>query len=146
MHADELVGALGGRGNGGDGDGRSVGGQDGLGLAQAVQLGKDVLLDLQVLDGGLNHQVGVRSGGQIGGEAHVSQDVGLLGLVHLALGNQLLQPLVQAGLGSLDDGVVDVAHHHVIAAAGKHLGNVQTHGAAANDNNLFHRNFSPYLF
>ena len=68
----------------------------------------------------------------------MGQDVGLLRLVHLALGHQLIQALVQTALGSLDDIVVDVADHYIKALLGKNLRDVQAHGAAADDNNLFH--------
>ena len=67
-----------------------------VGLADLVQLGKDGLLDLQLLDGGLHHQVGVGGGSQVGGKGHLVGDGLLAGLVHLALGNQLVQALVQA--------------------------------------------------
>ena len=63
VHADEFFGALGGRGDGGDGDRRGVRSQNGLGLADAVQLSKDALLDLQNFNGCLHHQVGVGSSG-----------------------------------------------------------------------------------
>ena len=115
--------------------------QDGLGLADGVQLSEDGLLDLQVLDGGLNHQVSVSSGVQVGGEGHLVQDGLLASLVHLALGNQLVQTLVQTGLGGLDDLVLDVTDHHVKTLASKDLGDVQAHGAAADDYNFLHDKF-----
>ena len=137
MHADELVGPLGGRGDGRDGDGGGIGGQNGLGLADLIQLGEDGLLDVQVLDGGLYHQIGIRSQVQVGGKSDLAGNGGLAGLVQLALGHLLVQALVQTGLTGLDDLIADVAHHDVKPLFGKNLSNVQTH-AAADDNNLFH--------
>ncbi len=89
------------------------------GLQRLSSSAKMPLLDVQVLDGGLHHQIGIGSGGQLGGEAHVGQDLSLLGLVQLALAHQLIQALVQPGLAGLDDLVLDVAHHNVIARCGQ---------------------------
>ena len=141
VHADEAVSALGGGGDGGDGDGGGVGGQNGLGLADLVQLSEDGLLDLQILDGGLNDQIGVSSQAQIGGEGHLVGDGLLAGLVQLALGNQLVQTLVQTGLGSLDDLVLNVADDDLKALLGESLSDIQTHGAAADNNNFVHLNY-----
>ena len=76
----------------------------------------------------------------------MGQDVGLLGLVHLALGHQLVQALVQAGLVGLEDLVADVADDHVKALLGKDLGDIQPHGAAADDYDLFHNSIPLFIF
>ena len=144
VHADDLLGALGDGADLGDGDGGGVGGQDGLGLADAVQVGEDALLDGGVLSGGLDDQVGVGGLVQVGGEGDVGQDVGLLGLVHLALGHQLVQALHQAGPGGLDEFILDVTDDHVKALLGKDLGDVQPHGAAADDNDFLHSATTPF--
>ncbi|MPM15563.1 hypothetical protein SDC9_61934 [bioreactor metagenome] len=147
MHADELVLTLGGGGDGGDGNGGGVGGQNGGGFAQAVQFGEDLLLDVEVLDGGFDDQVGVGSGGHIGGEGHLAKEGGLGFGGHFALFNHLLEALDQTALGSLDDRVGNVAHDNLLAGLGKNLGDIQTHRAAANDNNLIdaHNNIPPKI-
>ena len=138
VHPDEPVLPLGRRGDGGDRDGGGVGGQDSLALADLVQLGKDALLDVQILDGGFHHQVRVRSQVQIGREADLAGDGGLARLVQLALGHQLVQPLVQTGLGRLNDLVLDITDHHVESLAGEDLGNIQAHRAAADHYDFLH--------
>ena len=45
MHANDLVGAVGGRCNGRDGDGRCVGCKNGIGLAKTVKFGEQFLLE-----------------------------------------------------------------------------------------------------
>ena len=143
MHADELVGPLGGGGNVGDGDGGGIGGQNGLRLTDAVQLRKDALFDVKVFNRRLNNQIGVGGQLQIGGKGNLVNDGLLTGLIQLTLGHQLVQALVQTGLGGLNDLVLDVAHNHVEPLAGKHLRNIQAHRAAADYNNLFHGYIPP---
>ena len=59
-------------------------------------------------------------------------------LVQLALGHQLVQPLVQTGLGRLNDLVLDITDHHVESLAGEDLGNIQAHRAAADHYDFLH--------
>ena len=89
--------------------------------------------NLLYTEGNLNNQIGVGGQLQIGGKGNLVNDGLLAGLIQLTLGHQLVQALVQPGLAGLDDLVLDVAHHNVIAVAGKYLGDVQPHGTAADD-------------
>ncbi len=54
VHADDLGGAFGGVGELGDGDGGGVAGDDGLGLEDLVEGCEQGLLDVEILDDGLN--------------------------------------------------------------------------------------------
>jgi hypothetical protein len=57
VHADDAVGTLGLTGQLGDGDGGGVGGEDGFGGTQRVELREELLLDLEALAGGLNDKL-----------------------------------------------------------------------------------------
>lgn len=62
VHANHLVRALQPGGEAGDGQRRSVAGEDAVGGAQGFQLAEQRLLDLQVLDDGLDHQMSIGQG------------------------------------------------------------------------------------
>lgn len=62
VHANHLVRALQPGGEAGDGQRRSVAGEDAVGGAQGFQLAEQRLLDLQVLDNGLDHQASIGQG------------------------------------------------------------------------------------
>ena len=88
VHPHHPAGAGVGRGDLGHGQRRGVGGQDRVGPHDVVEASEEALLDLQRLHDGLDHEVGVREGGEVGGEADVAQDLGLLLLAHLAAGDR----------------------------------------------------------
>ena len=136
MHAQHLLGALGGGGDGGDGDGGGVGSQDGLRLADLVELLEDALLDVQNLDGSLYHQVAVLGIGQLQGEGDPGEHVVLLLLGDLALGDLLLQVLLQHALAPLNESVGDVADENGLASLSENLSDPHTHGAGAQHHNL----------
>jgi len=59
VHSDELGGTARAGSDLGDRQRGRVGGKDGLGLADLVKLHEDVFLQLHLLDGGLNDEVGI---------------------------------------------------------------------------------------
>ena len=58
--------------------------------------------------------------------------------VHLALLHGLAEALVDDPEAALDELVVDVAEHDVVARLGHHLGDAGTHGAGAHYYDLLH--------
>ena len=136
MHAQDLLRTLGSSSNGGDGDGGGVGGQDGLALANLVQLGKDALFDVQDLDGSFHNQVAVLGVSQLQGEGDAGEHLVLLVLGDLALGDLLLQVLLQNALAALNESVSDVADDDGLASLSENLGNTHAHGAGAQHHNL----------
>ncbi len=60
VHADHLLRPRGGGGQLGDRDRAGVGGEQGVGRAQPVEVAQDLPLDVEPLDDGLDHQVGSR--------------------------------------------------------------------------------------
>ena len=136
VHAQDLLRTLGGSSNGGDGDGGGVGGQDGLGLADGVQLLEDVLLHVQDLDGSFHNQVAVLGVSQLQGEGDAGEHLVLLVLGDLALGDLLLQVLLQNALAALNESVSDVADDDGLASLSENLGNTHAHGAGAQHHNL----------
>ena len=145
VHAQNLLRTLGSGSDGGDGDGRGVGSQDGLGLADLVQFLEDALLDVQDLDGSLNDQVAVLGVGQLQGEGNAAQGLVLLLLGDLALGNLLLHVLLQNALAALNESISDVADDNGLASLSENLGDAHAHGACTQDHNLIdsHCSFPP---
>ena len=122
-------GRPGGRGDGRHRQGAGVGGEDGLGPADAVQLGEQRLLRLQLLDDRLDHDAGAGQRGQVGGRGQAAAR-------RLGVGGRhqpLLDPLREPGLDLRDAGVdeplLDVARDHDVARLQAHLGDAGTHGA-----------------
>ena len=135
MHADELGRTLGAGGDLGDAQRAAVGGEDGLGLADAVELGEDILLELHLLHGGLDDEVGIGEGGVVGGGDDVLEQGVDLFLGHLAFLNEFAvafgdgsHSLVEAGLCAAlhDDG-------HL---GGEGFHNAFGHGAGSNNTNF----------
>ena len=103
------------------------------GATMLVERAEDALLDLQLLDDGLDDEVGLRQVGQSRSKRDPAEQLLLLVLGQLAAlhraGGRVLEVLAAAlerlvGLLDADDGV---------AVAGEHLGDAGTHGAEADD-------------
>ena len=134
MHTDdgvlEAVAHLGDRQRGG------VGSEDGLGLAQLVQLAEQLLLGSHVFLDALDDEIRVGAGGLL-----LHQDVGqqsvhsLLG--HLALGHALGQRSSQLILVLLSGSHRACIHQGSVALSRENLSNAAAHGAGA-ENRYFH--------
>ena len=122
----------------GDGQGRGVGGENALGLADLVQLAEGGLLHAHVLKGGLHDQVAVGAQVLLQARGDGGHDAVGLGLVHLALFHQLGIALLDLGLAAVGPLLLDVAQGHGPAALGEGLGDALAHGACADHANFFH--------
>src|SRR5882724_2921006 len=127
VHADDFVRPAGGGGQAGDRDRAGVGGEDGLRRARPVELGEDLLLDLQPLDHRLDHQLRLGQGLNLPRRLH-SGEGGIAGRgVELALLDQPPEALADLGHAARQ-GVRDhVDQHHVIASLRRHLGDAVPH-------------------
>ena len=139
MQADHRFRARGGRGDLVEVQRRGVGGQDGAGLADAVQAAKDVLLHVHVLEHGLDHQVHVGEVLQVERAAQqrhalldgLRRQAALLGGV-LVVGADGLEATVQGFLAGLDD-VHRNAHVQEVH------GDACAHGAGTDHAHRLHR-------
>ena len=135
VHAEELLGALGGGGQLGDAQRGGVGDEDGLGLDQVGQLLEGLLLQLHVLDHGLDDDVDVGQVVQVGGGLQVGEPrVGLL-LGDLALGDLLVEVVLDAGHALLQGGGAVVVQDDLVAAFHRDLGQTSAHRTCAVDAN-----------
>ncbi len=66
MSADDLFGPIGDGGDFVDVQGRGIGGEDGAGPTDRIQLGEDFLLQVQVFEHGFDDDVGVLDVGDVG--------------------------------------------------------------------------------
>ena len=131
MHAQELIGTQRSGGQLGDAQGGGVGDENGLGLHDGSQLGEGVLLQLHILDHGLENDVDVGQVVQVGGGLQAAQHLGLLLLGDLALGDLLVKALLDAGDALLQGGGPVVVENHVVAALKSDLGDAAAHQAGA---------------
>ena len=74
VDAAHQLGPLGGHGQFDDRQRRGVGGEDRVGLDDRVEFGEQRLLDGEVLDDALDHEVGERELGQIVGDGDAAED------------------------------------------------------------------------
>ena len=102
--------------------------EEALGLHDRLELLEDLLFDLQQLDDDLDDDVGIGGGFfQVDGgldpaEQGVHVGLGALALLHLA-GEVLLDDVHAA----VDEALLDVAHGHLVARLGAHLGDPVAH-------------------
>ncbi len=131
MHADHLRRPPRGRRQPGDRDRAGVGGQDGPGRADAVELGEHRQLGVEPLGHRFHHQVSVREGGEIARRPQPRQRlVARLG-GELALLDQTPQPLGDLGHAPAQRLRRGVGKHHLVAALRRDLGDAMPHGAGA---------------
>jgi hypothetical protein len=123
----------------GDGQRRSVGSEDALGLADLIQLAEGGLLDLHILKSSLNDQIAVSAQVFLQARGDGSNDSVCLFLRHLSLGNQLLVALLDLCQTILGPLLLDVAQSNSVALnLCKCLCDALAHGASA-DNTDLHR-------
>ena len=144
MEADDLVGAQGRVGDLGDGERGGVRGEDRVRGGGGVELGEDVLLDLDLLGHGLDHEIDV-SEAAVGGRSVDAAD----DLVHLRLGLLVAEPAfldefshlplcdrTRLGEARVHERVVDVLEHHRDAGDGDRLRDLPAHRPCADDRGL----------
>ena len=133
VHADDPVRPPGLGGDAADGDGGGVGGQDRFRFAELIELAEDLELDLLILGGRLDHDVGRGHVLEADAAADPPQEGVLVRGGHLALldvagqdAGDGLQPLV-------DEFLPHVVHDDGEPAGGRHLGDAVAHLAGADD-------------
>ena len=131
VHAAEVFRALQRFGQVGDGDGRGVGGDDGVFSHLTFYFSQHGVLDLRVLDHRFNYQVNFLEVAVGHGRADGVQRLGhLLGL-HAALGYTLAQQLGGFVQTQLDAFLTDVLHQDRRALDRRLVGDAATHDARA---------------
>src|SRR5690606_3903131 len=131
VHADEVFRTLEGLGQQVDRDGRGVGSQDGIFLHHAFHLGQHDLLDLGVLDHGLDHDVDIAEITVGHGRANGVERLGHLGRSHAALLDALAEQLGGLVQTHLDTLFADILHQDRSALGGGLVGDATTHDAGA---------------
>jgi hypothetical protein len=121
-----------------DGERGGVGGQDGVRFRRLLGLGEHVALDRQVLENGLDDQVGAGQGMEVEGEGH-----GLPSGLQPFRGEDLaLQALLEDALDELaapiEGRLAHVHHSHGEPLDGDLLGDAAAHGARSDHGEPFH--------
>ena len=124
VHTDEVV--LQALAHLGDGQRGGVGGEDGLILAQSVQLGQQLLLDGHVLGDALDDQIGIGGGVELL-DQNAAHNIVSRFLGHLALGDLLIQGGCQLILMTLCAGRAGSIHQGGVALRCENLSNTTAH-------------------
>jgi hypothetical protein len=133
VQADEALGTIRGRGQAGDRDRRGVRGQQRVGLEVRLQAAEDRLLDLLVLGGRLDGQVGRADGLQALGRRDAGQGRLHGGVVDDAAADLAGQVLLDEGQTRVDPLARDVMETHVVAGEGDDMRDAGPHLARADD-------------
>mmetsp|Transcript_6672 Transcript_6672/g.27854 ORF Transcript_6672/g.27854 Transcript_6672/m.27854 type:complete len:228 (+) Transcript_6672:1789-2472(+) len=133
VHAHEPLGPLHAARQGRDRDRRGIGRDDGLVGQQRLQLGEERALHVQVLDDGLDDEVGrLQRRHRLDARQRRSHGLG----AELALGDQAVERGGQLGLGGLGRAVAGVEQRDLMAGLGGHLRNAGAHQAGADDEDV----------
>lgn len=132
MHADQLLRALQRRANGGHGDRGGVGRQDGVCGNNVFQLGKQLALDVQVLDDGFHHQGSIGKFLVAGGRQQACAGGFCLFRAHAAFVGQFAEHLANVGDRLFGGTLARIQQTYGVAGLGRHLGNAGTHGTSTN--------------
>ena len=114
----------------------SVGGENRLRLAGGIELGEDFLLQFEVLEHRLDHNVGIGDFGIVGGagdQAHAALDIVLAQLAALDGDAVVLADDFHA---AVECAVADFEQRHWNPRVGEAHGDAAAHGAAADDRRL----------
>ena len=126
-------------GDGVDVEARGVGGQQRGGRLGPAQLGEHRLLDLEVLGGGLDHQLALRQVGEVGDDLQtVGRRPGLLA-GHPALGGEVGQALTEALDGSRGPVRTGVLEVDLVPGHRGDLGDPRAHGAGTDNGDVASR-------
>jgi hypothetical protein len=128
VHVDALLGALGRGRDLGIHQGGRVGGEDGVGRAEPVELGEAFLLGLEALHDGLDDEVGVPRGLlQIGLQTHAGDGLFHLVFRHLPLLHPALELLAIARHALLEEVHGEIVQGELIAVPCRLHGDLRTH-------------------
>ena len=130
---DHPVGPVGAHGQVDDGEGRRVGGEDGLLHAQQVELPEQLALGGQVLDDRLDDQAAQLEVLQVGGGADPAQGLVGVGRRQLVLVDLELEGLGQPGKGGVGAGLGTAPDDDLEAGLGRHFGDAGGHHPGSGD-------------
>ncbi len=102
-----------------------------------IEFLKDLDLHRLLFQHRLHHELAVGHIGKVGGERQSGSGGVPLGLGEFSCRQPPVERLHQAGPTSFGGICIDLAHHHVEAGTGAHLGDPRTHEAATNHPNTF---------
>ena len=119
-----------------DGQGRGIGSEDTLRLADRVQLSEGLLLDLHIFNGSLHDQITV-SADILYTCGDLCKDLICVLLGHLPLGDPFFKPFCDFIFTICSKRLINIAEHYFIALClGKCLCDPGTHGSGSNHTNL----------
>ena len=128
-------------GQGGDGDVRGVGADDGIGTAVLLQLGIGALFDFNIFGNGFHNQIHISSDGKIVAGDQIVQQRFFCFFGHLATGNLPVQTGGDLILAVLSNFCGQIPQIHLVAGCSGNLGNTAAHGTGATNHNIFHSSF-----
>ena len=129
VHADDPLGVARGNGDLGDRQGGGVGREDGVLVDDLVELGEDVLLQVEVLRHRLDDELAVLEVVEVRGELHARDEGRLVLLGELAAGDGTARGGVEVFPTARHRLVVDLDGDHLDAVASEDLDDAGTHGA-----------------
>ncbi len=136
VRADDPLRPLGDGGDLGDRDGGGVRGEHRVLADQLVEGAEDLVLDVELFEDGLDHDVGVGGAFQVGrGGDPAERRLGVLG-GELALGDEPVEGGLDAVRPPRQGGVGDVAQDDVPARLGGDLSDSRTHESGSDDGEL----------
>ena len=139
MQADEVLLALHALGQTGDRQCRGVGAEQRVRRDHRLGLGEDLVLERNLLEDGLDHEVAAGEIGVVGGGGDARQDLVPLVLGHLAARDGLVEKLPRVVLALLGRLGGDVLEDDVDAVAGADVGDAGAHHAGAEHGDLLSR-------
>src|SRR5690606_17251702 len=138
VHAAEVFRTLERLGQQADGDGRGVGGDDRVFTHQAFHFGQHSLLDLRILDHGLDDDVDVAAITIGSGRANRIEGFGHLRRGHATLLDALAEQLGRLVQAHLDAFLADILHQDRRALDGRLVGDAAPHDTGAEYGGQFH--------
>ena len=131
VHAADALAVLQRARDRGDADRRGVGGKDGLGRDHGFELAEQLLLDLEVLEHGLDDDVAGLEVVELVGDGEIGVGLGKVGIGQPALGDEALQRLEDRGLRLRRTAGRGVEHDRLHATLRRHLRNTAPHRAGS---------------
>ncbi|SLD18110.1 Uncharacterised protein [Mycobacteroides abscessus subsp. massiliense] len=131
MDTDEVLLALHTRGQPRDGQGRGVGTQERVGLDDVFDLLEHLVLELGVLEDGLDHEVDTGQVGRVGSRVNSCEEFAGFFLGGLAPRKSFLFKLFGVALALLSRLQRDILEHDVVTGLGRDVGDTGAHHARA---------------
>jgi hypothetical protein len=109
-----------------------------IGMADSVELAEHLVLDLHLLEHGLDHQVRVGSSRQVGRRRDMPERTVTVVAGHRLLLDQPAQRGLDRGHAAVECLLCDIAQHHVPAGHRRHLSDSRTHQTCSGDQHSAH--------